>query len=117
MLMIRKKQMEYFREHANKQFRDRMAVHLRSNFLEQTKLMKEYDLRNTIQAGIEKAKGYSVIAEDDVQRFLECMMTYGTEFDVNTKTSWVGDILQREDIDGSMKMDLIDSFEIFNLGS
>lgn len=117
MLIIRKKQMDTLRDYMLKQFKNRMIVHLKSNFPEQAKDMKEQDLQNMIQSGIDKAKGYDVLAEEDVQRFLECMMTYGTEFDVNPETLWAGDILRRKDISGSMKMDLMDNYEIFYLGS
>ena len=108
MLVIRKEQMEVLGRYMLKQFEDRMVIHLRSGFREQTKDMPETDLRSMIQTAIDKGKVYNVTTEDDVQRYLEYMMIYGPEFDTDPKTMWAGEILRTEDMDGTEKMELMD---------
>jgi len=112
MLIIRKEQMKALSESMHKQFIDRMVLHLKLVFPEQTKQVK--NLHTIIREGIDKARGYNVIAGDDVERFLECMISYGTDFDILPETLWAGEILNRKDIKGSLKMDIIDSYEIFH---
>lgn len=114
MLKIRKEQIDALRKYMLDQFTARMAVHLRSAFPEQTIDMLEQNLHNMIQHGIDKASDYDIKLEDNVQRFLECMITYGRDFDHNPKTRWAGDILRRKDINGFMKMNLIDNHELFD---
>jgi hypothetical protein len=62
------------------------------------------ELRLLIDAGIEKAEYYGITAEDDVQTFLEYMLTYSPDFDTDPETSWAGEILCRKDIVGALKM-------------
>ena len=108
MLIIGKDQMEMFSKNMLIRFEDRMVAHLQTTFPDQMKDMSEPDLRVTIQAGIDSAAQYGVTTEDDVPRYLEYMVTYGSDFDTNPKTSWAGEILRTESIDGSVKMDLLD---------
>lgn len=110
MLVIRRQQMEKLSQYMIEQFKDRMVTHLQSTFPDQTREMEERNLRDVIQAGIKKAESYKVVIEDDVQLFLECMITYGADFDINPETAWAGEILQQEDMDGSEKMDRIDEY-------
>ena len=91
------------------------SIHLRSNFLEQTKNLPEHVLREMIRSGINKAETYEVTDEVDVERFLECMVRYGEDFDNDPKTSWAGEILRDEGFNGREKMNRINDYELFVL--
>ena len=113
MLRIRTEQFDVFSKHMRQQFEDRMAVRLRSRFPDHTRPIEEPELRTFIRNGIERAATHNVTAEFDVQRYLEYMVKYGQEFDASPDMSWAGDILNREDLDGSEKMDRIDDRDLF----
>jgi hypothetical protein len=113
MLKVRKTQMDSLSEAMLKQFEDRMVIHLRSACPEQTHDMPDANLRVMVQSGISKAREYGVIAEDDIRRYLELMIVYGTDFDISPQTSWAGEILQTKDLDGSAKIDRLDEYDLF----
>lgn len=115
MLKIRKEQMDVMSDYMLIQFEDRMVLHLRSTFPEQTKDTIELDLRAMIEAGIEKADKYDVTDESDVERYLECMVLYGPNFDADSRTSWAGEILRDERLIGTEKMNKINDYELFML--
>lgn len=115
MLKIRKEQNDELAKAAVKRFEDWMVVHLQSTFPEQTKDMMEPDLRKMIQAGIDNAAKYDVTDEADVERYLECMVAYGPDFDTDSKTSWAGAILKNENLTGTEKMNQINDYELFML--
>jgi len=73
----------------------------------------DQELRIIIQSGMKKAESYEVTDETDVERFLDCMMRYGHDFDTNPRTSWAGDILGRQGLSGTEKMNHIDEYELF----
>ena len=116
MLKIRKEQMETFKNDILRKFEDKMFIHLRSQFPEETKQMEEPELREMIHNGIFHARRYKVTLEPDVCRYLECMVLHGVDFDTNPKTSWAGDILRDKGMSGREKMNRIDDYEMFTLG-
>ena len=115
MLVIRKQQMDVFRNYEIKKFEDRMVLHLRSGFPEQTKTIPEQALREMILTGIDKAESYKVTDEVDVERFLECIMRYGSDFDTDPNISWAAEILRDESFTGTEKMNQINNYELFVL--
>ena len=104
MLKIRKEQMQVLSGYMLHMFKDRMVRHLRAAFKIKLEKITEEELRTLVDTGIDKAKYYNIITEDDVQTYLEYMVSYSHDFDMNSETSWAGDILSQKDIDGSLKM-------------
>ena len=96
-----------------RRFEDRMISHLRSAFTEKTIGMEDKELRTIIQSGIKRAESYEVTDETDVERFLDCMVRHGHDFDTNPRTSWAGEILGRQGLSGTEKMNHIDEYELF----
>jgi hypothetical protein len=115
MLVMRKEQMDVFGNYEIKKFEDRMVLHLRSSLPEEAETITEEVLRQMIQTGIDKAESYQVTDEVDVERFLECMVRYGSDFDTDPKTSWAGEILRDEGFTGTEKMNQINDYELFVL--
>lgn len=112
-MKIRKVQMEELSKAMLKQFEDRMVVHLRSAFPEQTQDLPEPALRATIRSGIDSAAKYDVTDEVDVRRYLECVVLYGPDFDTNPKTAWAGRILKNRELTATDKMNQIDDYALF----
>jgi hypothetical protein len=107
MLIIRNEQLEVFDDYLFKQFVEDMIAHLRTNFPNQVKPMNETDLRKMIEDGIDRAEQYDVINVGDVERFLECMVILGQNFDNDIQNTWAGDILRDKNTNGTDKMDEI----------
>lgn len=112
MLIIRPEQVKVLKQYMVRQFENKMLVHLRKNFPNETKKLSEDKLRAFIQTGIKGAKGYNIELEQDVQSYLEMMIIYGTDFDTNSKTAWAGEILRTQDMDGTTKMNLLEDYEL-----
>ncbi len=95
-----------------RQFEQYMIGHLRENFPDQTQDVSDEKIRTVIQYGIKKAESFGIEYEYDIQRFMEYMVIYGRELDTKEDTRWLGDILRRDDLDGTAKMDEIDDYDL-----
>lgn len=115
MLVISKDQMNVFSDFMFGQFKNRMAHNLQENFPEKTSAISDEDLHTLILEGIDKAESYDITDEVDIERYLECMMRYGPDFDHSPSTSWAVDILNEDDITGTEKMNKINDYELFIL--
>ena len=112
MLSIRQEQMDVLSAYMRHQFEQRMIKHLRAKFPDRTKDLPDERIRLVVQDSMRKAKSYNIEYEDDIRRFIEYLVIYGTRLDVREETQWIGDILRRDDLNGTAKMDLIDSREL-----
>jgi len=112
MLIIRDEQMDVLRAHMRRQYEQRIVKHLREKFPDRTKDLPDKRIRDAVQNSMKKAESYGLEYEDDIRRFIEYLVIYGTKFDTQEETRWIGDILQRNDLDGTAKMDMIDNCEI-----
>lgn len=108
MLIIRKEQMAVLSQYMRRQFEHRLMMHLRTAFPERLQDIPEAELLAMIQGGIDKAAAYGVELEDDVERYVEYMVPYGSDFDTNPQTAWAGEILRTEHLDGSAKIASLD---------
>lgn len=113
MLIIRNEQLDVLKKYMLDQFEDRMFIHLRTNFSEQTKTFDELYLRKMIRFGIDRSKKYDVIAENDIRQYLEYMIMYSPNFDQIPETAWAGEILRDNSLNGTEKMRQIDNVSLF----
>ena len=111
MLTIRPEQVAVLEQYMVKQFEERMRIHLQRVFSEELQTIGEVELRERIRLGVKKARSYQIIREGDIQRYLECAVIYGWEFDT---TSWAREILSREDWDGEIKMDKVEQHRLIS---
>lgn len=115
MLVIREEQMGAFRQYMLKQFEDRMVIHLNRNFPDEIKNIPELDLREIICICIDKAAKYDVTDETDVKRYLEYVVRYDSNFDINLNLPWTTKILSDKKLTGIEKMNQLDDYELFVL--
>ena len=113
MLTVRREQMDALSRYSLEQFEAAMLRHLRARFPEQTVGRLDPELRKLIKEGISQAAVYGITLENDVRRYLECVVLYGPDFDRNPETAWAGEILRSDDLDGTEKIDRIDEAELF----
>lgn len=115
MLIIRNEQMDVLSEYMVEQFVNEALLHLRTSFPDQIEDVPDADLRSMVYTGIKNAGEYNITIEEDVLRYLEFMITYGADFDINRDTLWAGEILNQEDAKGTEKIQLIDKYIESNL--
>jgi hypothetical protein len=96
MLTLRKEQIAVFGPLGKKAFEDRMLVHLKKVFPEQSEALGEPKLRETIQHGTQRAAAYRIISERDVCKYIDLMILYGRDFDKDPKLPWAQSILQNQ---------------------
>lgn len=108
-MVIGEQQMEAFSKYMRRQFEDRMVNHIRASFSDQTRQLDEQGLRKLVILGINRAEGYGIAFEDDIQRYLEYMMLLSQDFDTNPRSSWAGNILLDDGVDGAQKIARIDN--------
>lgn len=101
--------MEAFAKDAKARFETRMVNRLRSNYPAQTRGTADAELRATIRAGVARAATHSVTDESDVERYLDCVIEHGPEFD---RTQWAAPILSNSRLSGSEKMNRIDDHRL-----
>ncbi len=112
MLSIRKEQMEVLSAYMRDQFEQRMVEHLRATFPDRTQDIPDEKIRVVVQNSMKRAESYSIEYEDDIRRFIEYLVIYGTRLDTREDARWIGDILRRDDLNGAAKMDLMDRREL-----
>jgi len=93
MLTIRPDQMRVFSREALKSFEDRMVAHLAEFFPAQCKERGEEKTRETIRQGILNARKYGIVSELDVCIYIDIMLEYGDDFDVDPELPWAGQVL------------------------
>jgi hypothetical protein len=98
MLTIRKEQLAVFGPLGEKAFEDRVIVHLKKVFPQQSQTLGELKLRETIQYGGQRAASHGVISERDVCKYIDLMILYGRDFDKAPSLPWAESILRNQDI-------------------
>ncbi|MFO7639967.1 MAG: hypothetical protein R6X17_01465 [Candidatus Competibacteraceae bacterium] len=112
MLAIRQEQMDVLSAYMRDRFEQRMVKHLQEKFPDRTKDLPDEKIRLVVQNSMKKAEIYGIEYEDDIRRFIEYLVIYGTRLDTREETRWIGEILRRDDLTGTAKMDLIDNCEL-----
>jgi hypothetical protein len=98
MLTLRKEQIAVFGPLGKKAFEDRMFAHLKKVFPEQSELLGEPKLRETIQYGTQRAAAYRITSERDVCKYIDLMILYGRDFDKDPTLPWAQSVLQNQAI-------------------
>ncbi len=113
MLIIRKEQMEALSREMFKLFETRMVLHLQATFPEKTRDVPQEALRALVRIGADKAEKYGVVVEIDVMQFIEFMMKWGRDFDLDPAREQVQKILSNTAFNGHVKMDQLIEYELF----
>jgi hypothetical protein len=84
-----------------------MVSYLSKRFPDTCGAQNEAAVRESIQNGIEKARGYGITTEYDVARYIELMYLFSDDFDTSPNTQWAESILTNSDLGPRVKMDLL----------
>ena len=99
--------LEAFSRQQTQRFEDEMIAYLRQEFPAACAKWSEADLRALIQHGILTARGYNILLEPDVARYIEFMVTLSTDFDRSDQTPWAQPILIRCREPASARLDAL----------
>lgn len=103
MLIVRNDQMSVFSQYMVRQFESRVLAFIHENHPKFAKENGTPYLHTLVRSGIEKAAGYAINDEDDVRCYIECMIIFGSDFDVNPSFAWAGESLGDQSIAGDEK--------------
>lgn len=95
MLVIRRAQIEPFKEHLREPFVLRMVAHAREYFPADCADLTPEELRVIVRDGIARAEKYGFENERDATRFLNLMFTFGRQFDRDPTLGWATRLLAR----------------------
>lgn len=101
LLTIRTAQMDVLRSERRKRFENLMVHHLRRFFKRRTDGIGEDGLRELIRSGMEKGTEHGFRTEQELCRFIDLMLLFGTRFDQDV--GWAREILQDSAIENRSK--------------
>jgi hypothetical protein len=93
MFKIRKEQLDALSKASLKSFEERMVTHLNKFFSPQCEALGDAKTREAIHYGVGRAKGYGIMAERDVCKYIDLMFAFGRDFDKDPSYSLAADIL------------------------
>lgn len=93
MLIIRKEQFDAFDQSVLAAFEEFMVGHLRGFAPRLSELLGEPALRGLIRAGVRKAKAHEMTYRGPVLLYIELMVMFGSEFDVDPLLHWPRKVL------------------------
>jgi hypothetical protein len=92
-LIIRDAQMAVFAQRDKEMYVDRMTAYLQSKYSKQCEPLGEEGTKDLVKYGIQRAANYGINTEIAVREYLEIMMMYGRDFDIDPKHEWATRIL------------------------
>lgn len=116
MLQITPKHMEGFERQRMESFALRMVERLRYVFGEEMLRHEVADpqLLPLVQRSMNAARSYGVEGELDLELFIDCLALLSPDFHCGDAHPWAVSTLQRTDIGGTAKMDLIHNHLVFD---
>ncbi|MEA1933718.1 MAG: hypothetical protein U9N60_04715 [Thermodesulfobacteriota bacterium] len=96
MLIIRKKQMEVFKNPTTDDFLDQMVTHLRKFYPKHCEMLEDSTIKDIIKYGHDRARTYNFDTSRTVGLFTNLMFLLGSRFDIDPQLPWVSEILNDE---------------------
>ena len=95
-----------------KQFKRSMVDFLRNRHFDYFKDFDPEAMHNYVSAGVEQAKRYGLTKRGEVRAFFGFLVSYGTEFGINEESSWAANILNRDNLTSSEKIQFLDQADL-----
>jgi hypothetical protein len=97
MPVIRREQMEAFRQASLAAFENEMTVHSKDFSPRLCEVIGEEQLRVALRQAIGRAEGYEFTNRGPVRLFIELMFLFGSAFDTDPQYPWAAEILEASD--------------------
>lgn len=116
MLKIRKEQSDALSRSLVDRFVRQVVSHLEDDLKEYIDRLgiDDGNLEDFVRLGMEKSKNYGIVFEEDIERYIECMVVFGPDFDHNLKYPWAENILNDKEKDGEQKVEELSWFALQN---
>jgi len=88
--------MKIFNNYMLSHFEKSMVVHLYNVFPNDCNALGETEVRNIVHYGIERARFYGIVIEQDVSKFINLMFLFGRDFDTDPAFPWAAKILNED---------------------
>ncbi|HFQ81467.1 MAG TPA: hypothetical protein ENK33_08870 [Desulfobacterales bacterium] len=98
MLIIRREQIDIFRQSVRLNFENNMVKHLRDFTPGHSEALGEDGLRKVIRQGIKSAETYGLTDYGPVRFYIELMFILGSDFDTDCQFPWASHILADPEI-------------------
>ena len=115
MFRIAKEQLQALSAAVEQSFISRTVHHLRDGFPSELEAhgLRGPALEALVEWGVAEAAAFGITQEDDVRLYLECMLLFSPRFSSDPRLPWATEILRREDLSGTDKMDIIHDYLVF----
>ena len=107
MLYIRQAQMDAFTTAFVADFERAAVVELQEQYPERCEALGDGGCQKLVHYGVEKARGFGITKEYDVQAFVDLMFAYSADFELSPELGWTKAVLDEADLDGTTKMAVI----------
>lgn len=108
MLIIRKEQDEKLAQVHLAVFEDRMIAHINMHFPSHYEALGEENCRELIRFGIERGATHDFVSERNVCKYIDLMLCFSVEFDIDPKQEWASKILADESwVNADAKMEAL----------
>ena len=102
MLIIRKEQIDVFKEISIKNFEKTLVLHVQSVAPEIANIAGESNIRHVVQVGMQQAFNYGFSYQGTVRFYIDLMLLLGYGFHDDPQFPWVSKILNSSDSRGQM---------------
>jgi hypothetical protein len=102
MLLIRKEQIDVFKEISIKNFEKTLVQHVQSVAPEIANIAGESNVRRIVQVGMQQAFNYGFSYQGTVRFYIDLMLLLGYGFDDDPQFPWASKILNSSDSRGEM---------------
>ncbi|HEY3820372.1 MAG TPA: hypothetical protein VGL81_24575 [Polyangiaceae bacterium] len=107
MWLIRAEQLRAFEDVALARFERDAVAHLHRALPERCTTLGPSAVARSVRRAIIKARGYGITSELDVLKFLNLMYLLDFDFDTDPRFAWAADRLNAEDVEPSVRLQLI----------
>lgn len=113
MLRIRPSQFEVFSQIMHDRYVERMRQMLVEDFPDRFTTYSVTEIAMFVRNALEDAKSFGISSESDLTLYVRCQGLLGINFDTQPQHAWAREILERDDLDGTEKMDRIHDYLVF----
>ena len=107
MLHIRQSQMDAFAKAFVADFERSAVADLQDQYPERCEALGDEGCQSLVRYGVEKARGFGITKEYDVQAFIALMFAYSADFETTPELGWTKAVLDEAELDGTTKMAVI----------
>ena len=113
MLVIRAGQMEAFRRLRSAELADRLLLYLTRERPAEAARRADPELLTLVQVAIARARRWGIVAERDLQRFLDLVLRYGPQFGDRQSTPWAVEVLEHPELYADQKLNLLEGYALY----